>query len=103
MKTYGYVLNVLSDLEVWEKIFEMSLSDDLHKYLGHFVNVDEITSIFEKYYISKEEIEKRIDSEINEIQKSINSFTPECGYAMFNQSQQELVIKVLNHVKEILK
>ena len=51
----------------------------------------------------KEELKKRIDSEINKIQKSIDSFTPECGYAMVNQSEKKIAIKVLNHVKKILK
>ena len=47
---------------------------------------------------------KRIDSLIDEIQTSIDSFTPECGYSMFAQSQSKYLVEALKAVKkEMLK
>lgn len=92
-------------------LFKDELNDILSRHADEFINDqsladvegydDEIIQLINKYYISKEELKEKIDDKINDIQKSIDSFTPECGYAMVNQSQQKLTIQILNEIKAI--
>lgn len=66
MKTYGYVLNVLSDLEVWEKIFEMSLKGEIlqearERFGASGYGQDELLDL------AFEMIGKRLDKKIKKI------------------------------------